>query len=73
MTEFTIGIASVPDRENLVAEIWFGDKQWGELSFEGGRLELEIFPPSTGRTWRVDPDGLREAIAEAKRQLIGAG
>ena len=39
--ELTITIASLPDRENLVAELWFGDVQWGELNdlpAKAGRL-----------------------------------
>jgi len=36
----TITIASVPDREKLVAELWYNQELWGEISQETGELIL---------------------------------
>ncbi|MBN9352311.1 MAG: hypothetical protein J0H55_16650 [Chitinophagaceae bacterium] len=43
MSKFKIEIASVPDRNNLVAEIWFGDTLIAEISQEEKKLEIEIY------------------------------
>ena len=37
-TKQTLQIASLPDREYVVAELWYGDVQWGELSQKQGSL-----------------------------------
>lgn len=38
MSDFEIEIASIPTRKNLVAEIFFKDEQWVEISQEKGSL-----------------------------------
>ena len=43
MSEFKIEIASVPDRENLVAEVWYNDNLLCELNTENETLEIEFF------------------------------
>jgi len=43
MNKFLIEIASVPDRENLVAEIWYSDILVAEINQEKKRLEIEFF------------------------------
>ena len=48
--KLTVQIASVPDRDNLVAELWYGDEQWGEISQETENLRLEIYPRASGKT-----------------------
>lgn len=47
MPEFTIEIASLSDREELIAELWFGADQVAELSRDNGSLTLQLYgPPS---------------------------
>lgn len=43
MNEFKIEIASVPDRENLVAEVWFKDNLLCEINTENQLLEIEFY------------------------------
>ncbi len=43
MDNFNIQIASVPDRENLVAEIWYSDTLVAEINQEKTDLEIEFF------------------------------
>lgn len=43
MNNFSIEISSVPDREYLVAEIWFNDTLVAEINQEKQELELEIY------------------------------
>lgn len=43
MSEFNIELSSVPDRENLVAEIWYGEKMIAEVNKESGRFVIEFY------------------------------
>jgi hypothetical protein len=67
--ELTITIASLPDRENLVAELWFGDVQWGEINQEGESLTLEIYPHRSGKPWVFDLDDVIQQVEQAKSRL----
>ena len=40
MMKMEIKIASLPDRENLVAELWYDKVQWCEISQELNELRL---------------------------------
>lgn len=66
----SIQIASLPDRENVVAELWSGDKQVGEVSKEGAQPEIEIYPNPDGGPWWFPVDELLEAIARARGNLM---
>jgi len=69
--DMRICISSPPDREKLVAEIFFGNEQWAELNQEGETLELEFYPKPGCKFWRLGLDNVIEALNEAKRQLTG--
>jgi hypothetical protein len=69
MTE--IVIASVPDREELVAEIWDGDIMLAELSQDGGELVLRIYPKPTGEPWSFEMEELLQTLSRARSQLLG--
>ena len=58
--KWRINVASSPDREYLVAEIFFGDTQWAEINQESQVLEVEFYPRPDGMPWRIP---LRNAIA----------
>jgi len=38
----TITIASVPDREGLVAELWYDNEQWEEIFQESDRKHSTV-------------------------------
>lgn len=44
MSKFEIQVTSVPDREKLVAEIWFEETLIAELNQEKDKIELELYP-----------------------------
>lgn len=44
MSEFSIEITSVPDRESLVAEIWYKMNLVAEVNQENDKLEIEFYP-----------------------------
>jgi hypothetical protein len=70
-TQWRICISSPPDREELVAEIFFDDQQWAELNQEDTALELEVYPRADGQTWKIPYHQVILALEEAKKKLVG--
>ncbi|KHD08714.1 hypothetical protein PN36_26530 [Candidatus Thiomargarita nelsonii] len=70
MKQMTVTIASVPDRDNLVAELWCENELWGELSQEQGELKLEIYPTANGQAWNLRYEEVIDVIQEAKDKLL---
>lgn len=66
-----ICISSPPDREKVVAEIFFGDTQWAEINQECEALEVEFYPRPDGEPWRIEYQDALKALDEAKRRLMG--
>jgi len=64
-----ISISSPPDRNFLVAEIFIGNEQIAEISREGEKEEIEIYPRKIGAFWKVDYEDLINAFQEAKQKL----
>ena len=70
-SSLSVDIASPPDRENLVAEVFVGVEQIFELNTESGELMLEVYPRQDGEPWRLSLDALMEALSNAKKRLVG--
>lgn len=70
-TKWRVCISSPPDREKLVAEIFFEDQQWAEMNQEGPELEIEIYPRADGQPWRISNDQMISVLEEAKKKLVG--
>ena len=68
-SRFTIDVATVPDRDDVVVELWCGDIQFGELSLEGGGLQIEIYPNPSGQPWRFSFEEVEKALEQAKDRL----
>ena len=62
-------ITSPPDRERVVAEIWYGDSQLAELNEEAGQPMLEIYPNPTGEAWILDFNELVSLLERARAAL----
>ena len=58
-------IASLPDRENVVWELWAGNDNIADVCCEGGEPSVEIFP-ARGRELRVSLDQFMAALAAAR-------
>lgn len=43
MKKFELIYATLPDKEQEVAEIWYGNKQICEINQENSNLEIEIY------------------------------
>ncbi len=68
--KYRICIASPPDREYLVAEIFFDDVQWAEINRERETLEIEFYPRPDGTPWRIDYEDVLGVLHEAKQKLV---
>ena len=68
---YRITISSPPDREQLVAEIFFGNVQWAEISQEQERLDIEFYSRPDDQPWRIEFLSAINALNEAKLKLKG--
>ena len=69
ITTFRIDIASVPDRDEPVAELWYGDEQVAELRRESGEHRLQVFAPRSVTVWDFSFDDFLTALDTARRRL----
>jgi len=67
MSEFKIEISSVPDRENLVAEIWHNELLIAEINQENEILEIELYQ-SEKITFGLEE--FLDILNSAKKELI---
>ena len=67
MSKFNIELSSVPDRENLVAEIWYGEKMIAEVNKESEKFVIEFY--FDGKISFM-LDEFFEVLENAKRRII---
>jgi len=72
MPNFSIEIASVPDRDEVVAELWFGSDQVAELSQDGGELTLQVFAAPSGH-WEFAYEAFSDALGAMRARLRPPG
>lgn len=70
-TSFRICISSPPDREHLVAEVFFGNEQLAEVNQEEGQWNVEFYPRRSGTAWILSLDETLRVLQEAKSRLGG--
>ncbi len=74
MENFRITIASLPDRENLVAEISYKNKQIAEINQETKELIIQLYAPcKEQKYWEFSLDEFQKIVEEAKQRLIAVG
>ena len=69
MNKFKIQITSPPERDNLVAEIWWNDSHVAEINIESGEFEIELYKPVENEYWTFPLKEFLEVIHEAKKRL----
>ena len=67
MSKFNIELSSVPDRENLVAEIWYENKMVAEVNKETEKFVIE-FCLDEKKSFMLDE--FLEVLENAKRRLL---
>jgi len=70
MSNYIVQITSVPDRDNLVAEIWLNDVQLAEISMENGELKLELF---CEKSKLFQLEDFITALITARDELLSSG
>lgn len=67
---FTIEIVSVPDRDDVVAEVWWGNDMVAEMRrAENGEFLLDIYPMESHAPWSFELNRWLTALAEAQQKL----
>ena len=67
MSKFNIELSSVPDRENLVAEIWYENKMVAEVNKETEKFVIE-FCLDEKNSFMLDE--FLEVLENAKRRIL---
>ena len=65
-----ICISSPPDREKLVAEVFFGSDQFAEINQESQQLEIEFYPKPSGTPWLIPLQEVFDCLEQARLRLI---
>jgi hypothetical protein len=71
MKGFEIKIASVPHRERLVAEIYYNNNHWVEISDEQEELMVQFYRHPIKRYWEFPLEEALEVLERAKKRLKG--
>jgi hypothetical protein len=72
MNELNAMVTSPPDRENVVFEIWCGDREIAEISKEPGRdYEIELYAAAQGRPWHFDLNEFKAMLEDGIKELAG--
>lgn len=66
--KFSIMIASVPELDYPVAEVWLGESIVAEIRYEKG-FQIQLCPAPGGKTWDFPFDELIDILQEAKEGL----
>jgi hypothetical protein len=74
MNKFTITIGSLPDKDNLVADIIYENIQVAEISCEkNNELLIQIYCYKDKDSWEFSLEEFQKVIEEAKQKLIAVG
>jgi len=66
---FSIDIASPPDRENLVCEIFYNNNQVAEILNENNILEIELYPNQRNKPWKFSFDEFLKCLNDGKERI----
>ena len=70
MSEFEILIASLPHRERLVAEIYYNNVYWVQISQEKEELVIQFYPHPDEKYWEFSLDEALKILEQAKSKLL---
>jgi hypothetical protein len=69
--ELSFDIVSHKDRDDLYAELWGGDEQWGEIRLDrDGREVLKIHPPRSGAGYEFELSSVTQLLERARKHLL---
>ncbi len=70
MEKFRITIASLPDREHLVAEVLYDGIQWAEISQETDELMIQFYSHPDKEYWEFSCEEALGVLERAKMKLL---
>jgi hypothetical protein len=73
MSNFEITVASVPHRDELVAEISCDRVAWAEISHETDEMLIEFYPHPHKECWEIPLEDVIQALEKAKKRMIALG
>ena len=68
---FRLVIASLPDRENCVCEIYYNQIQWAEISQENGIIMIQFYPHPHQEYWEFPMDVALAILQKAQKYFLG--
>ena len=64
-------VATVPELEDPVVEIWCGNEMWAEVRLEDGQPKVQLASRSSGRgQWDFDLDEVIEFLQRARQEVL---
>jgi hypothetical protein len=60
-----------PDRDDLVADIYFKNSQVAQVFQEESVFKIQIFPSSDTDFWEFDLEQLTSILDKAQKKLLG--
>jgi hypothetical protein len=66
-----IVVASLPDREKVVVELWCEDGNWAEINQETDNLLIELYPRRSGGPWSFTVDEVLDLLHASRQALPG--
>lgn len=73
VSDFEIIIASDPDRDELIAELYYRGNQWVEISHETNEMLIEFYPHPSEGYWEFPLNEALNALEKAKQRMIALG
>lgn len=67
---FRIVVASLPDREHCVCEIYYKQNEWAEISQENEEIMIQFYAHPEGY-WEFPIDVALEVLIFAKKKFLG--
>ncbi|MCB1107782.1 MAG: hypothetical protein KDK76_06780 [Chlamydiia bacterium] len=73
MNDFEIIVASVPDRDELITELYYKGNQWVEISHETDEMVIQFYPHPSQSYWEFPLGEALQALERAKMRMISLG
>ena len=71
MNNFRIVIASLPDRDKCVCEIYYNHVEWTEISQENSEIVIQFYSNPSQNYWEFPLDVALEVLQNAKKKFLG--
>jgi hypothetical protein len=70
INNFRIVIASLPDREHCVCEIYYKQIEWAEISKGDGKIMIQFYPNPSQDYWEFPFDMALHILQKAKERFL---